>query len=341
MLFKALAAGYATIVFCVVVIAAVVTTVVVYDQPLSPLTPDTSPGTGSAPSPEAQQDIPAEMLVLYQRAVGVCPGLDWSVLAAIGKIETDHGRSPLPGVTSGENSAGAGGPMQFLAPTFDGVIARHTLPPGGASPPSRYNPHDAVHAAAHYLCDSGAPGDMYRAIWTYNNADWYVRQVLDQADAYTEPAPTQHHPGTGDCDNVQAANPEAVTVLRFACDQLGWPYVWGGDGPAEGGYDCSGLTKAAFAAAGITIPRVAHDQYYATTPVPDGQIQPGDLVFYGTASNLHHVGLYLGAEKMVNAPTFGQPVQVANYRWDSDQYFGATRPLTPRSPTRADSGAAP
>ena len=150
MLVKALGAGCATVVFLVVVIAAVVTAVAVFDQSLSAPAPGAATGTGSTPSPEAQQDIPAQMLVLYQAAAGNCPGLDWSVLAAIGKIETDHGRSPLPGVASGENSSGAGGPMQFLASTFDAVTTRHRLPAGGESPPSRYHPHDAVHAAAFY-----------------------------------------------------------------------------------------------------------------------------------------------------------------------------------------------
>jgi hypothetical protein len=66
--------------------------------------------------------------------------------------------------------------MQFLQPTFDTVIARHPLPPGGASPPSRYNPHDAIYAAAYYLCDSGAGrGDLHAAIFAYNHADSYVR----------------------------------------------------------------------------------------------------------------------------------------------------------------------
>src|SRR5690606_8573548 len=118
---KALGVGSAAVVFCTVVIAAVVATVAVYDH--AP-TPAPAPGAATAPSTEALTDIPPEMLVLYQQGAGSCPGLDWSVLAAIGKIETDHGRSTLPGVAAGENFAGAGGPMQFLAPTFDSVVAR-------------------------------------------------------------------------------------------------------------------------------------------------------------------------------------------------------------------------
>jgi hypothetical protein len=66
-------------------------------------------GSGSSqPSATALADIPANYLSLYRQAAGVCPGLDWSILAAIGKIETNHGRSTLPGVSSGDNAFGAG-----------------------------------------------------------------------------------------------------------------------------------------------------------------------------------------------------------------------------------------
>ncbi|MFD6463469.1 C40 family peptidase [Streptomyces roseolus] len=321
MLGKALAAGSAAVVFTSVVIAAVVTTVVVFDQP-KPTAP--APGVSGAPSPEAFSDIPPNLLVLYQQAPRVCPGLDWSVLAGIGKVETDHGRSPLPGVRSGENFAGAAGPMQFLAPTFNEVVAKHPMPAGGASPPSRYSPSDAIYAAAYYLCDSGAPTDMHSAIFAYNHADWYVKDVLDQAARYRIQTPS----GTEDCRNIQASG-AAATVIAFACAQLGQPYVWGGNGPeASGGWDCSGLTKAAYETVGITLPRTAATQYHAGPIIPENQLRPGDLVYYGTAADIHHVGLYIGGGKMINAPTFGSPVQIADYRYPGDDYFGATSPLT-------------
>ncbi|WP_280314855.1 bifunctional lytic transglycosylase/C40 family peptidase [Nocardia wallacei] len=327
MLAKALSAGSAVVVFFVVVIAAVVTVTVVYDH--SALVPSPAPGAGSAPSPQARADIPPELLVLYRSAAQDCPGLDWSVLAAIGKVETDHGRSTLPGVANGENFAGAGGLMQFLAPTFDAVVARHPLPPGGANPPSRYNPSDAIHAAAYYLCDSGAPADLHRAVFAYNHSEDYVTHVLDQAARYrATPAP-----GSGDCRTIQAANPAAAQAISFACAQLGQPYVWGGDGPSEGGWDCSGLTKAAYATAGIDLPRTTYDQIHVGPRIPEDQLQPGDLVFYGTDADVHHVGLYLGAGKKVEAPTFGVPVQVSDLRYPGDDYYGATRPTaTPRLP---------
>jgi cell wall-associated NlpC family hydrolase len=273
-------------------------------------------------------DIPPEYCLLYVTAAPDCPGLDWTVLAAIGKVETDHGRSPLPGVHEGENSAGAGGPMQFLAPTFNGVIAAHQIPPGGASPPSRYNPHDAIHAAAFMLCDNGVSrGDLRAAIFSYNHADWYVDMVLEQAGKYAEAAASSV--GNGDCNAIQAPNAITLAAINYACGQRGLPYVWGGNGPAGGdaGFDCSGLTKAAYDAAGVSLPRTAQTQFDAGPRVPAGQpLLPGDLVFYGTPGNIHHVGLYIGGGLMINAPTFGQPVQVANYRYNGDDYAGATRP---------------
>ena len=287
-------------------------------------------GGASQPSPTALADIPADYLTLYRTAATVCPGLDWSVLAGIGKIETNHGRLDAPGVHSSENVAKAGGPMQFLQTTFDRVISRHTIPPGGASPPSRYNPQDAIYAAAYYLCDSGARHQhgLYQAIFAYNHADWYVRKVLDQATLYANTATV----GAGGCTTIQATNTTAWTVINYACGQRGLPYVWGGNGRADGGFDCSGLTTAAYAAAGTTLPRTADTQYRTGPHVIPGQpLLPGDLVFYGTPTNIHHVGLYLGAGLMIDAPDVGQVVKIEPYRHLRDDYAGATRPAN--SPT--------
>ncbi|MEU9823301.1 NlpC/P60 family protein [Pseudonocardia alni] len=268
-------------------------------------------GVASGASTDAVSDVPAPMLVLYRQAALGCPGLDWSVLAAVGKIETDHGRSRLPGVASGENSAGAAGPMQFLAPTFAAVIAAHPPPPGGATPPSRYDPHDAVHTAAAYLCDSGArttperPGDLRRALFAYNHSTAYVDQVLAQAARYRAPAAPAPGSGSG----------AGLAALGYARGQLGLPYLWGGDGPAAGeaGFDCSGLTSAAWASAGISIPRTAHTQYRALPPVPLDQLQAGDLVFFGTPTRVHHVGIATGrGTAMIHAPDRGQTVRIGD-----------------------------
>ena len=128
---------------------------------------------------------------------------------------------------------------------------------------------------------------------------------------------------------TDAPDTRAVVAIRTALAQIGLPYVWGGNGPTNGdaGFDCSGLTTFSYGSAGVPLPRTAHTQYNAGPHVPDGApLQPGDLVFYGTTARVHHVGMYLGAGRMVNAPTFGRPVQVAFYRYRDDDYLGATRP---------------
>ena len=128
---------------------------------------------------------------------------------------------------------------------------------------------------------------------------------------------------------IGVAHDPASVAVAAATGQVGAPYQWGGNGPGVGdsGFDCSGLTRFAYAAAGVALPRTAHLQFYASPGVPPGApLWPGDLVFYGAPSNVHHVGLYVGDDRMVNAPDVDRPVQVSNYRWPGDDYLGATRP---------------
>ena len=118
-------------------------------------------GSGSTPSASAIDEIPPDFLALYQQAAATCPGLDWVVLAGIGKVETDHGQSTLPGAQSGANSAGAEGPMQFEPATF--AEYDEPVPTGGVDPPSPYDPVDAIYAAARMLCANGAANGAERA----------------------------------------------------------------------------------------------------------------------------------------------------------------------------------
>jgi uncharacterized protein YkwD len=144
--------------------------------------PSGTPGpsyVSQEPSGVAVADIPSDYLALYRQAAEEY-GLDWAILAAIGKIETDHGRLDAPGVTSGENSAGAGGPMQFLASTWANV----GVDGNGDGVEDRYDPEDAIPGAANYLKLSGAPQDYHSAILAYNHAEWYFRDVVDQAGKY-------------------------------------------------------------------------------------------------------------------------------------------------------------
>jgi len=276
-----------------------------------------SPATGRQPAPSATAaaDIPAGMLLLYQQAATAeCPGLPWTVLAAVGKAESDHGRSALPGVHSGANPAsGAQGPMQFLPFVFH-AYAR-PVPPGGAAPPSPYDPADTVYAAARYLCATGARAgaDIPAAIFAYNHDPAYVGHVLATADSYTATAAPGYAAGA------------AARAVAFAQAQLGQPYQWGGDGAEEGGFDCSGLTHAAYAAAGIDLPRTADQQWRHGPTIPSGQpLAPGDLLFYGLPGHASHVTLYAASNRVIHAPQPGQPVQYATV-WAAG-FLGATRP---------------
>jgi len=146
-----------------------------------------SEAPGDGVSTLAESEIPPLYLRLYQQAAQRY-GLSWAVLAGIGKVECDHGRDPDPSCMheGAVNSAGAGGPMQFIASTW----ASYGVDVEGAGAPDRWNPADAIYGAANYLRASGAPGDYARAIYAYNHASWYVAEVESWAAKYSgSPAP--------------------------------------------------------------------------------------------------------------------------------------------------------
>ncbi|MER7056075.1 MULTISPECIES: NlpC/P60 family protein [unclassified Streptomyces] len=107
---------------------------------------------------------------------------------------------------------------------------------------------------------------------------------------------------------------KAEKALAFARAQIGKPYVWGATGP--GSYDCSGLTQAAWKAAGVTLPRTTYDQVETGTTVPLSQAQPGDLVFF--YDDVTHVGLYIGDGMMIHAPKPGAYVREESVFYDGE-----------------------
>ncbi|MGP4112846.1 NlpC/P60 family protein [Streptomyces sp. 4N509B] len=109
--------------------------------------------------------------------------------------------------------------------------------------------------------------------------------------------------GTGSGDTYASLAEQAIA---FAEAQIGKPYVWGATGPDS--FDCSGLTQAAWLAAGVEIPRVTYDQVNIGTTIPRSQAQPGDLVFF--YDDISHVGLYIGGGMMIHAPKPGDVVKV-------------------------------
>jgi cell wall-associated NlpC family hydrolase len=268
----------------------------------------------------AVNSLPANYLADYQKA-GAQSSIPWPVLAGIGKVESDHGQSTEPGVRSGHNYAGAEGPMQFLPGTW----AEY----GDGNPQDVYNPDDAIPATTRMLRANGAPADEHKAIFAYNHSDTYVADVLSWATTYSggdysidgnntpahQPAckPSSAvppsggtYPNQGSC-NVQAS-PKAMIAIKFACSKLGQPYQWGGTGPL---YDCSGLTQAAWAGAGVQIGRTTWDQWNNVKPhLSYDQLQPGDLVWF--YSDLGHIGMYLGGGMFIQDPETNDHVKISD-----------------------------
>jgi cell wall-associated NlpC family hydrolase len=249
------------------------------------------------------------------------------VLAAIGKVETDHGRSTAPGVTSGANFAGAAGPMQIgIGGKAGNTWGAYAIDADGGGA-SVYNPTDAIFTAASYLCRNGAAQgrDVAGAIFAYNHADWYVTKVLAIASTY---AASEGLPPGAPAERVAAA------AVQFAYNQLGRPYRWGATGEL-GFYDCSGLMLRAYQSGGLTLPRTSRQQWYAGARVWNvSDLLPGDLVFYAynTAdpATIHHVGIYIGAGNMIDAPYTGANVRITPFlRGD---FIGAVRPTAAATP---------
>lgn len=300
--------------------------------------------SSTLPSAVAVADIPAGYLALYQRAA-LRWQLDWAVLAAIGKIECDHGRLVEAGCNppGTVNSAGATGPMQFLGSTWRAGTPPLALPAIGAPTvqvadgyatdgdgdglADVWNPADAIAAAGRYLRANGAPADYRRAIFAYNHADWYVDAVLAKADEYRG----AFAPGS---------SATSSRVLAWAVGHVGsFTYSQGpttdrggsiadmqSREPVGGSCDCSMFTRWAFAQAGIDVGLTTVQQWPANGLLPDleepatsayvvrgvgpdpppGGYQPADLIFFGHGGGADgHVALWLGNGLIVQCSASG------------------------------------
>ncbi|WP_030123876.1 C40 family peptidase [[Kitasatospora] papulosa] len=155
-------------------------------------------------------------------------------------------------------------------------------------------------------------------------ADELARQQAAKETAAADEAPkTKSGSGTGTGSGTGSGSgysSRAEKVLAFARAQIGKPYVWGATGPSS--YDCSGLTQAAWKAAGVGLPRTTWDQVKVGTRVSTANLRPGDLVFF--YDDISHVGIYKGGGMMIHAPKPG-----ANVREESIYYmpiYGSVRP---------------
>jgi cell wall-associated NlpC family hydrolase len=300
-------------------------------------------GAGT-PSAEAVVDIPADYLALYQQAA-IRYGIDWAILAAIGKTECDHGRAQATGCNppGTVNTAGATGPMQFLGTTWRAGTPPMTVPEIG--PPTNstahgyaadgdgdgladvWNPADAIASAARLLRTNGAPVDYRRALYAYNPDTSYVDTVFAKAAEYRAAF-------------ARGAPPELLPALGWAVAHvgrftysLGPPTDRGGSiqdmqtrEPAGTTCDCSMYVRWAMAQAGIDVGLTTSSQWTANgllsssdTPVntpavsrgvgsepPGDGYEPGDLVFFGHDDGPSgHVALWLGDGQIVQCSSSG------------------------------------
>jgi peptidoglycan DL-endopeptidase CwlO len=155
------------------------------------------------------------------------------------------------------------------------------------------------------------------------------REEVSQRAAFADHLAAARAAGTAAPGRDGRASPAARKAVEVALAQLGSPYVWGAEGPST--FDCSGLTSFAYAAAGVTIPRVSRSQfaaYAAMRPVDSLHLVAGDLVFFADnprdPGTIHHVGMYIGRGLMVEAPHTGAVVRTSSI-WRSS-YAGAVRP---------------
>ncbi len=298
-------------------------------------------------SAEAANSIPGNYLMWFQK-VGLQYNVPWTILAGIGKVESDDGRTTLPGVTSGQNGFGAAGPMQIgiegaSTNTWGGapihpasqVVAGVATDENGNGLASVYEVPDAIAGAAKYLVAHGVQQSAASAIFAYNHANWYVQEVLSWASTYASGgftiADTQGNgtavAGAGGQSQAQACaqngqlaafvapNVLVSQAVGYARSQIGKPYLFGGTGPAA--FDCSGLMMMAYRSAGVNIPRTSQQQYAQLPHVPASQVQDGDLVFFagadGTTAAPGHVGLVIGKNTMIEAYATGTPVRISTF----------------------------
>ena len=126
--------------------------------------------------------------------------------------------------------------------------------------------------------------------------------------------------GTPYSGTIPAISGKAGIAVRYAYNAIGTPYVWAAEGP--NGYDCSGLTLAAWRAAGVTLYHQAATQWDEVAHISRSQLAPGDLVFY---SGLGHVAIYVGSGKVIHAPTFGDVVKISSVDMMTPYGYGRVR----------------
>jgi cell wall-associated NlpC family hydrolase len=276
----------------------------------------------------AKGTVPSVYQPLILKWGNLCPALNPALLAA--QLYQESGWN-----ARAQSPAQAQGIAQFIPGTW----ATHGIDANGDGKADVWDPEDAIPSAASYDCDLASyvrnvPGDRTDNMLASYNAGAYA---VINAGGVPRIAETQNYVRTirtlekSFAAPVGAVEPsqQAAAAIYYAQQRLGTKYLWGGEGTAaQGGrFDCSGLTQAAYRSVGITLPRVANDQWNAGPHPSRAELLPGDLVFFAYDLNdprsIHHVGIYVGGGYMIDAPHTGAVIRFD--RIDTPDYIGATR----------------
>ncbi len=270
--------------------------------------------------------VPAALAPDFAAAGRLCPAVSPALLAAQAKAESGFDASAV-------SPAGAVGLAQFMPGTW-AIWGGDANGDGRADP---RNPVDAIYAQARYDCAlatdlGGLGGDIPSLMLAAYNAGPYAVIEAGGIPPITE---TRNYVTTILASEREMTAPAALTIgaaagpvanraIGFAAGRIGTPYEWGGDG-ADGRFDCSGLTQAAFRSGGVQLPRTAAEQWWTGSHPASGSEQPGDLVFFGgTPDSISHVGIVVGNGLMVDAPHTGAVIRIEPYA-DWGDLYGFTR----------------
>ncbi|MFJ4619828.1 NlpC/P60 family protein [Streptomyces sp. NPDC088812] len=285
-------------------------------------------GVGQGSVGLAKGAVPSAYQTLVQKWGNLCPSLNPALLAA--QLYQESGWDP--DVVS---HADARGIAQFIPSTW----ATQGIDGDGDGDRDIWDPNDAIPSAASYDCAlaqdvQDVPGDTTdNMLAAYNAGPYRVIRAggvpaISETQNYVKTIRTLEKSFAAPVTRVDPSE-QAAGAIYFAQKKLGTPYLWGGNGTADQGgrFDCSGLTKAAYESVGITLPRVANDQYNAGPHPARDELLPGDLVFFSTDLNnsraIDHVGIYVGGGYMIDAPHTGAVIRFDPI--DTRKYFGATR----------------
>lgn len=325
--------GLVAIATVVVVGTSAVTTVITEDQEadaarvanmscnasLGPLTSG-PPGSGAADAANLTEEQRGNVaLIISIGKQRTLPPRAWQVAIQAGMTESglrslDYGDRDSLGIFQMRPSMGWGSPAEVTDPMY-----------------SINKFYDVLEAVPNWA--DQRPGesaqDVERSAFPDRYHKWEPMAAHLIGDVGAIEDPTGCGEGTGQL--VPASTKQAGDAITWALGQQGKPYQWGALTTHQNSFDCSSLMLQAYRAVGVTLPRVSRDQYKAGAMLPIDQAQPGDLLFWAydpsNPTTVHHVAMYLGEGKIVEAQQTGVPVHIRPVKFDEDELMAqAVRP---------------